>query len=118
MRGELVSESEAGLRVVFQYNPEAIRRHLTRPAETMEFTLEFDSTDPDVDAGITSPASVSVALEFLSQMMERPDGVKLQWGNRTTPVVIRELSITEECFDADLNPARAVVDVVLEVFSP
>jgi hypothetical protein len=106
-----------GPRLVFQYNPETIRRHVTGPEQSMAFTLEFDARDPEEVSGITSHASVAAALDRLAQLMAQSDRVDFQWGDRTTPVVVRELSIVEECFDGELNPGRAVVDVVLEVVS-
>lgn len=41
--------------------------------------------------------------------------VVLEWGKRAVPVRLRQLGVTEELFDADLNTIRATVDLSFDV---
>lgn len=135
VRGELAYETAAGRRsprVVFQYNPEAIRHH-ARPGleggagptvlRTAALTLEFDARDPDKASGITSAEAVGAAIARLQRLLDLSAGpgpgkaargrVVFIWRGAVTPVRITALSVVEEAFDAALQPARAVAEVLL-----
>lgn len=136
-RGELAYETAAGRRsprVVFQYNPDAIRHH-ARPGmeggpgpsvlRTAAFTLEFDARDPDATSGITSAKAVGAAIGRLQRLLDlstasapgRParGRVIFVWQGAVTPVRITALTVVEEDFDAVLHPARAVAEVLLSL---
>ncbi|MBT9528179.1 MAG: hypothetical protein IV105_23225, partial [Rhizobacter sp.] len=112
--------------------------------ETIKFDAEIDATDaleqPDQNAnavqyGVAPQLAVLEALvnrsvdEMLAINEESKSGtleilppeaplVLFVWGaNRVVPVRLTDLSITEEAFDAALNPVRAKVSIGLRVMS-
>jgi hypothetical protein len=116
---------------------EALR--LKGPAvETWKFTAELDASDqPDVP----SPFGIHPQLAAL-EMLVHPTSSQVRtnerlaalgtleitpvetpltlfvWGTkRVMPVRLTELAITEEAFDAELNPYRATVSIGLRVLS-
>jgi hypothetical protein len=112
------------------------------PEESIKLSIEVDATDqlergdPVAQASgvypalaalemlITPKSAVVIANEVLIRVgvievipMEAPTTL-LVWGaKRIVPVRITELSITEEAFDADLNPIRAKVDLGVKVLT-
>jgi hypothetical protein len=116
---------------------EALR--LKGPAiETWQFTAEIDATDqPDVPSefGIhpqlatlemlvhptTNQLNTNLRLARLGTLEITPIESPLTlfvWGTkRVMPVRLTELAITEEAFDADLNPYRATVSIGLRILS-
>jgi hypothetical protein len=112
------------------------------PVETISLEAEFDAAD-QLDDGSVVASTLGVypqlsALEMLvypkldrvrtlrSQMalgmieIVPPTGVftLFGWGRqRVVPVRLIELSITEQAYDADLNPIRATVSLNLRVLS-
>lgn len=122
----------------------AVRRLTGPPAETIALEAELDATDrlefPDanpatVAAGLHSdlavlesllyPASADVlaadalaergALEILPAQGPL---VLLVWGRRrVVPVRLTDLSVTEDAFDATLNPIRATVSLTFTVLT-
>jgi len=112
------------------------------PIETIRLTVELDATD-SLEAGDATATSVGlqpqmalletlvyptsaelIANEILSLIgtieilpMSSPLTL-LAWGtNRVTPVRITGFEITEEAFDAQLNPIRAKIALDLRVLS-
>jgi len=112
--------------------------------ETIKFEAEIDATDsleqPDQNAnavlyGVAPQLAVLEALvnrsvkEMLAINEESKSGtleilppeaplLLFVWGaNRVVPVRLTDLSITEEAFDAALNPVRAKVSIGLRVMS-
>lgn len=116
---------------------EALR--LKGPAiETWKFTAEIDATDqPDVPSefGIhpqlatlemlvhptTNQLNTNLRLARLGTLEITPIESPLTlfvWGTkRVMPVRLTELAITEEAFDAELNPYRATVSIGLRILS-
>ncbi|GAB7045623.1 hypothetical protein [Catenuloplanes indicus] len=116
---------------------EALR--LKGPAiETWKFDAEIDATDQPELAGhdgihpqlavlemLIQPTSASIranqALAATGTLEITPVEAPLTlfvWGSkRVMPVRITELTITEDGFDADLNPFRAIVSVGMRVLS-
>ncbi|HEV7975028.1 hypothetical protein [Amycolatopsis sp.] len=116
---------------------EALR--LKGPAiETWKFTAELDASDqPDLPSEfgihpqlatlemLVNPTSgqlkTNQALARLGTLEITPVETPLTlfvWGaKRVMPVRLTELTITEEAFDADLNPYRATVGIGLRVLS-
>ena len=116
---------------------EALR--LKGPAiETWKFDAEIDSTDqPEVPA----PHGIHPQLATLEMLIQPPSAriranqliaatgaleitpveaplTLFVWGSkRVLPVRLTELSITEEAFDVDLNPYRALISIGLRVLS-
>jgi hypothetical protein len=116
---------------------EALR--LTGPAvETWKFDAEIDATD---QLDVAAPNGVHPQLATL-EMLIQPPSTRLRanqalaaigtleiapvempltlfvWGQaRVLPVRVTELSITEDAFDADLNPVRATVSLGLRVLT-
>lgn len=97
------------------------------PIETITFQLELDATDhlehPDQPPH-TVAHGLHPALATLESMMQptTPDGdqarpiILFLWGpNRSIPVQVLRLDITEEAFDPQLNPIRATINVHLLV---
>ena len=107
------------------------------PIETIKLELELDGTDGLLDADALGIAPQIAALE---EMASRSSAVivadlvlsslgvieivppitrltVLSWGMRVLPVVITELSVTEEAFDPELNPLRARVALGLRVLN-
>lgn len=112
------------------------------PTETIELQLEIDALDQDTKSGVGSsglgilpqlcaleivlypPTSKQVALATAMSAGTLEVGVVaapqllLNWGsNRSAPVQITELSVTEDAFDPSLNPVRATVQLKLRVLS-
>jgi hypothetical protein len=116
---------------------EALR--LTGPAvETWKFDAEIDATD---QLDVATPNGVHPQLATL-EMLIQPPSTRLRanqalaaigtleiapvetpltlfvWGQaRVLPVRVTELSITEDAFDADLNPVRATISLGLRVLT-
>jgi hypothetical protein len=116
---------------------EALR--LTGPAvETWKFVAEIDATD---QLDVAAPEGVHPQLAALETLIQ-PPSTRLRanqalagigtleiapietplllfvWGRaRVLPVRLTELSITEDAFDADLNPIRATVSLGLRVLT-
>jgi len=112
------------------------------PEESIKLSIEIDATDqlergdPTAEGSGVYPAlsalemliypksAVVIANEVLIRVgvievipMEAPLTL-LVWGaKRIVPVRITELGITEEAFDADLNPIRAKVDLGVKVLT-
>ncbi|WP_199512584.1 CIS tube protein [Nucisporomicrobium flavum] len=116
---------------------EALR--LTGPAvETWKFDAEVDSTD---QTDRPAPDGIHPQLALLELLIQPPSGrlrtnqalaavgtievlpveapltVFVWGGRRVLPVRLTELSITEDAFDANLNPIRATVSVGLRVLT-
>jgi hypothetical protein len=116
---------------------EALR--LKGPAiETWKFDAEIDSTD---QAEVPAPNGIHPQLATLEMLIQPPSArvranqviaatgalevtpieaplTLLVWGSkRVLPVKLTELSITEEAFDVDLNPYRALVSIGLRVLT-
>lgn len=130
--------------IVFQYNPETLRRTIvpidgrSELKETIKFTLTFDAADALEHADpIASSVGIYPALFALDRLAEpsKPSSgffgdlfswlfpkessyTLLVWGaQRTVPVRVIELLVREEMFDVYLNPIRASIDVAVEVLS-
>ncbi|KWX02084.1 signal peptide protein [Carbonactinospora thermoautotrophica] len=106
--------------------------------ETWKFTAEIDATD---QLEIPAPHGIHPQLAALETLLHPPSArirrnqalaatgtleitpvenplTLWVWGaRRVLPVRLTELAITEEAFDADLNPIRATVGVGLRVLS-
>lgn len=127
-------------------DPLEIRRLTGPPVETITLEAELDAVEmasgPDAGAagvahevglhavlaeleGLTRPALEDIrsahalasrgAFEVLPP--RQPD-VLLVWGrHRVVPVRLTDLSVTEEGYDAELNPLRATVSLSLRVLS-
>jgi hypothetical protein len=116
---------------------EALR--LKGPAvETWSFTAEIDAAD---QLDVAAPDGIHVQLALLELLIQPPSGrvranralaatgtleitpveaplTLFVWGGkRVLPVRLTELSITEDAFDADLNPIRATVSIGLRVLT-
>jgi hypothetical protein len=116
---------------------EALR--LTGPAvETWKFDAELDATD---QADQPAPSGIHPQLALLELLIQPPSArlrtnqslaalgtlevmpveapltVFVWGGRRVLPVRLTELSITEDAFDADLNPIRATVSLGLRVLT-
>ena len=119
--------------IVFQYNPETLVRRLEgvnpavppppppapppSPREFVTFTLALDATDKleqgdplTLQNGILPTLS---ALELLLYPRSPSLTVWVSGAKRVMPVRITELQITEQAFDAVLNPIRAELAVTL-----
>jgi hypothetical protein len=92
-------------------NPNAVRHGIGPQLAILESLI-----NPSVDELLDLAAkSANGTLEILPP--EAPL-VLLQWGqSRVAPVRVTELSVTEEAFDAALNPLRAKVGLGLRVLS-
>ncbi|MFE4513454.1 hypothetical protein ACFRMQ_04535 [Kitasatospora sp. NPDC056783] len=116
---------------------EALR--LKGPAvETWKFTAELDATD---QLDVAAPDGIHPQLATL-EMLVQPSSAQIRvnqglaalgtleitpveapltlftWGSkRVLPVRLTELSVTEEAFDAELNPMRAAVSIGLRVLT-
>ncbi|WP_158891575.1 hypothetical protein [Amycolatopsis anabasis] len=116
---------------------EALR--LKGPAiETWKFTAEIDATD---QLEVPAPQGIHPQLATLEMLINAPSAriranqvlaeagtleitpvesplTLFTWGgNRVLPVRLTELAITEDTFDVDLNPIRAIVNLGLRVLS-
>jgi len=103
-----------------------------RGAGSESFTLEtmFESTPPmtgdAADNGVLAPLAALELLLFppsrdvVAEEAKLDRGIRavvtsplpsivLEWGQRAMPVRLTQLSVSEEMFDAQLNPIRAVV---------
>jgi len=112
------------------------------PVETIKVEVEIDATDPlEADDPLSKLAGLHPQLAALETMVYPTSGhlsannVEASMGSleiaasmaplplfvfgakRIVPVRITELSITEEAFDANLNPIRAKVSLGLRVLS-
>ena len=112
--------------------------------ETLKIEAEIDATDrlefPDQNAATVSSglhpqiAALELLVQPTSQALQTNDALSragvlevlpiqaplalFVWGkNRVVPVRITDLSVTEEAFDANLNPIRAKVSLGLRVLS-
>ena len=116
---------------------EALR--LIAPAvETWKFDAEIDATD---QLDVPAPNGIHPQLAIL-ELLIQPPSTRLRtnqvlaasgtleiapvetpltlfvWGaSRVLPVRVTDLSITEDAFDADLNPIRATVSIGLRVLT-
>ncbi|SEB38803.1 hypothetical protein [Terriglobus roseus] len=112
------------------------------PVETIRLTVELDATD-SLEAGDATATSVGLQPQMaLLETLLYPSSTEmivneilsligtieilpmsspltlLAWGtNRVTPVRITGFEITEEAFDAQLNPIRAKIALDLRVLS-
>lgn len=64
---------------------------------------QIEDRDKDRDSGVMEVAPLA-APSFI-----------LVWGNRTLPVRVTQIDITEEAFDANLNPIRASAAITVDV---
>src|SRR3954471_14625844 len=142
--------------VVFQYNPDTIRRTVSAPSEgidtargaqrlsgppdeALSFEVDIDAADQAAADGardgvypslsrlellLYPDAAVAIANDALAALgvieMIPPEAplTVLVWGaRRAVPVRLSSFSITEEAFDASLNPVRARVALELTVLS-
>jgi hypothetical protein len=106
------------------------------PQETISVNVEFDAADqPDVTPTVYPalsalemllyPKSAVVIANTVLALLGNTEIIAPQapmtifvWGpQRVLPVRLTELSITEQDFDALLNPIRAKVDLSLQVLS-
>ena len=121
--------------IVFQYNPETLVRRLESvnpaiplppppaippsPRELVSFTLAFDAADKlELGDPLTAQNGILPAISALEFLLYPRKGELTLWvsgGKRIIPVRITELQITEQAFDAALNPIRAEVAVTLTV---
>lgn len=112
--------------------------------ETLKIEAEIDATDrlefPDQNATTVSSglhpqiAALELLVQPTSQALQTNDALSragvlevlpiqapltlFVWGkNRVVPVRITDLSVTEEAFDANLNPIRAKVSLGMRVLS-
>lgn len=112
--------------------------------ETLKVEAEIDATDrlefPDQNATTVSSglhpqiAALELLVQPTSQALQTNDALSragvlevlpiqapltlFVWGkNRVVPVRITDLSVTEEAFDANLNPIRAKVSLGMRVLS-
>lgn len=127
-----------GRTVVFQYNPESLRRTLEpagpgkAPREIIRFTLTLDATTalekPDQEPAVVASGLLPelATLELLLHPGDGPDGPKRPgasssfclfiWGaERAVPVRVAQMEIREQMFDTRLHPIRAEADLALEV---
>jgi hypothetical protein len=140
--------SPQGKLIAFPYNPEMLVRHLApAPAnsvcgdaqETVDLTLELDTTDALQDAEPGDPVvrfGLHPILTALRTLLEGDDlnlslfnrffppnpGLSrwtlFIWGpNRTIPVKVLSMKITEKAFDVNLNPIRASVELSMQVLT-
>lgn len=112
------------------------------PTETIELQLEIDALDQDPVSGVGASDSgilpqlcalevvlypptttqIALAAAMLAGTLEvgaaAAPQLQLTWGsNRSAPVQITELSVTEDAFDLSLNPVRATVQLRMRVLS-
>jgi hypothetical protein len=111
------------------------------PQETMSFDIEIDATDQLETGGLATTLGVYPALASLEMLLYPKSALVIAnevllnigiveiippeapltifaWGlNRIVPVRLTELTITEEAYDANLNPIRAKVGVSLRVLN-
>jgi hypothetical protein len=111
------------------------------PQETMSFDIEIDATDQLETGGLATTVGVYPALASLEMLLYPKSALVIAnevllnmgiieiippeapltifaWGlNRIVPVRLTELTITEEAYDANLNPIRAKVGVSLRVLN-
>jgi hypothetical protein len=131
---------QQGRMVVFQYNPESLRRTLEQavpgeaPKEIIRFTLTLDATPaletPELDP-VAAASGLLPALAALELLLYQDGGQDLPkrqkasssfclfvWGaERVLPVRVVQLEIREQMFDIRLHPIRAEADMTLEVLS-
>lgn len=164
------TQSTPSREIVFQYNPEQVRRSLQArqsdkqgqgggggrgnaredvlrihgpPVETFNLSVALDAAD-QLEAGTDRvvnrrgllPALSALELlmyprpEELEQLQRQAESGRVQVGtpkvplvllawneSRIVPVALTSFSVTEELFDADLNPIRAKVEMALKVLT-
>lgn len=118
------------------------RRFTDAPSETIDFDVEIDATDQlensdatAIEFGIYPQLFALETLiypkskEIIDKMNSRKNGkvevisvqapmTLLVWGRkRVIPVRLTNFDITEEAYDAKLNPIRATVSLSLEVLT-
>lgn len=117
--------------MVFQYNPEALRRTLVPApdgdgaAELVQLELAFDALDrssvgdPQAALGIQPQLATLESIAFPPRALAKAPLTILVWGRaRVLPVRVTELEAIEEAFDQVLHPIRATVAVTMEVLGP
>jgi hypothetical protein len=129
---------------IFQYNPEMLIRTISSPnggevskeegqkhgttslVELINLNLEFDATGqlehPDqhrdfVQKGFNlTLAAIESIMYSQSKINDRTSTIVFfVWGNRTIPIWIESLKITEEAFDPNLNPIRVRIELSMRV---
>jgi len=133
---------------IFQYNPETLthtisslnseevsqeegkKRDANSIVELVNLNLEFDATDqleqPNQHRGFVKsglhPALAALESIMYSQSKTEnppPPLVLFVWGpNRTIPVWLDSLKVTEEAFDPNLNPIRVRIELNMRVRNP
>lgn len=128
---------------VFQYNPEMLTRTIvflnqdgtlidnsnrdkTVPTHFINLTLYLDAADQGKDAEknkISDESGLHPSLAVLESMMypQAEEGKQVEqpvllfvWGpKRILPVRIASLKVSEEAFDANLNPIKAKIDLCM-----
>jgi len=114
LKGALVTflpGSRAPSIIGFPLNPETLTRTLTAAAgqsvETYAFTLTLD--DALAGAGRTQDT-----IQALTALPAADPPVLFAWGSGSyVPVRVTALAITEQSFDAALNPVQAAISVTL-----
>jgi hypothetical protein len=117
--------------VAFQYNPETLVRRLdtvetpagaaagSPPRETVNFSFALDATDKlqagDALIQQTGLLPFISTLELLLYPAANTLTVWVSGERRIVPVLITQMQILEQAFDAALNPIRAEVSVALQV---
>src|SRR5262252_10601636 len=94
----------------FQYNPEALTRHLevidpnAEPREIVTFTVNFDI--PDAGGPQAQELGILPALSALELLLYPSANSLLVWisGRRVAPVRVNDMQVMERSFDARLNP--------------
>ncbi len=134
-------------KVIFNYNPGSLQRTIvpqslltsgTRhpnpyrvkglPVETISLDIEFDATD-QLERPDQNPSAIQYGIYPRLAALEsalRPDTstglnspyVLFAWGTiRIVPVLLTSYVVTEEAFDANLNPIRAKANVIMRVLT-
>ena len=125
--------------IVFQYNPETLVRRLTAgsvgttggssvpgnagvtqtPQETVNFTISLDATDLlERGDALTQQDGLLPILSALELLLYPQTNTFIVWVSgqqRTMPVRITDMAISEQVFDPMLNPIRADIAVSLQV---
>lgn len=90
--------------------------HKLAALEQMKHPINFENAEVSLD-GIGNVSSISLGKLKKIVRPERPK-ILFIWGRmRTLPVIFESLTIVEQQFDEQLNPIKAKVDLVLDVFS-
>jgi len=142
-RGKIIDSNTIAF--MFQYNPETLTRTISSLnsdqvsqekgknqdsntiIELINLTLDFDATDqlelPNqhqefVKNGLHPTLSTLESIMYSQSKIENPTPpiILFLWGsNRIIPVSLDRLNITEEAFDANLNPIRVKIDLNMRV---